>query len=54
MNRWIKHNITEEFHKSGFIIRIIAYRHKGYYLANLITPLLVVVVCGLSKILVQS
>ena len=48
--KWIKTDEDLEIHRSGFIVYLIAKRHTGYYVSNLIVPLLIVVVCGLFTI----
>ena len=48
--KWMKTDDDLEIHRSGFIVYLKVKRHSGYYVSNLIVPLLIVVVCGLFTI----
>ena len=48
--KWIKTDDDLEIHRSGFKVYLKVKRHTGYYVSNLIVPLLIVVLCGLFTI----
>ena len=48
--KWKRTKKTLEIYRSGFVLNLKAARNSGYFVSNLIIPLLVVVVCGLFTI----
>ena len=47
--RWVRAE-SLELYRSGFMVSLYAKRNHGYYVSNLIVPMLIVVVCGLFTI----